>query len=104
MLENFDYNDKTQIYTIRPNTKFTTHIDIKLRIKYYIISYLRRMENEKRQASFDEIVLNILPLLKNGTTPENQTILSVLEDIAYHTGKNGWTLRKDAQLTLEGFL
>ena len=37
--------------------------------------------------SFDEIVLDILPLLKNGITPKNQTILSVLEDIGEHIGQ-----------------
>lgn len=31
---------------------------------------------------FDDIVLHILPLLKNGITPEKQTILGVLQDVA----------------------
>jgi hypothetical protein len=101
LLENFDYDDKTQKYTIRPNAKFTTHIDVKLRIKYYLISYLRRMENENKPAVFDDIVLNILPLLKNGTTPENQTILNVLETIAVRAGENKWKLKdKNPQLDL----
>ncbi len=39
------------------------------------------MERERKNPSFDEIVLHLLPLLKNRTTPENQTILTVLEDI-----------------------
>ena len=42
----------------------------------------------------DEIVLEILPLLKNGTTPQSQTILKVLEDIGQRTGDNYWTLKK----------
>jgi hypothetical protein len=104
LIENFDYDKETEIYTIKENKKFTAHIDVKLRIKYYLISYLRRMERQNKTAEFDEIVLNILPLLKNGTTPEKQTILNVLEDIAYRSGKNGWTIRKTAQLTLDGFI
>ncbi|MDR2426658.1 MAG: type I restriction enzyme HsdR N-terminal domain-containing protein [Endomicrobium sp.] len=104
LLEKFDYDEETEIYSIKENKKFTAQIDVKLRIKYYIISYLRRMERENKVVDFDEIVLNIMPLLKNGTTPKKQTILSVLEDIAYRSGKNGWTLRKNAQLTLEGLL
>ena len=43
---------------------------------------------------------NILPLLKNGTTPENQTILTVLEDIAERVGDNSWRLKREGQLSL----
>jgi hypothetical protein len=34
-----------------------------------------------------------MPLLKNGTTPEDQTILTVLEEIAEHVGEQGWRLQ-----------
>jgi len=37
-----------------------------------------------------------MPLLKNGLTPEEQTILSVLEDIAYRVGE-GWRLKAEGQ-------
>ncbi len=97
LLDKFDYNDKTEIFTIKKNKKFTTQIDIKLRIRYYLISYLRRMEREKTHPNFDDIILNIIPLLKNGVTPENQTILTVLEDIAEHIGNNSWKLKVNGQ-------
>ena len=100
LLDNFDYNDKTEIFTIKKNTKFKTHIDVRLRIKYYLISYLRRMERENKAPHFDEIVLAIIPLLKNGTTPENQTISNVLEDIADRIGEDGWKLKRIGQTTL----
>ena len=100
LLDNFDYDENNQLYTIKKNTKFKSQIDVKLRIKYYLISYLRRMEKEHKNPSFDEIVLNILPLLKNGTTPENQTILTVLEDIAERIGDNSWRLKREGQLSL----
>ncbi|WP_308253430.1 hypothetical protein [Geminocystis sp. GBBB08] len=58
------------------------------------------MERENKTTTFDEIVLNILPLLKNGTTPENQTILTVLEDIAEKVCENHWKLKGEGQLTL----
>ncbi len=93
LLDKLDYNDKTEIFTKKKNKKFTTHIDIKLRIRHYLISYLRRMEREKTHPNFDDITLNIIPLLKNGITPENQTILTVLEDIAEHIGNNSWKLK-----------
>lgn len=103
LMNNFDYDESTETFTIRENTKFTTHIDVRLRIKYYLTSFLRRMERENKSVTFDEIVLEIMPLLKNGTTPENQTILSVLEDIGQQSGDNYWTLKKkDIQLDLFG--
>lgn len=100
LLENFDYNATTEIFTIKKNTKFKTHIDVRLRIRYYLISYLRRMERENKAPHFDEIILAIIPLLKNGTTPENQTISNVLEDIAERIGEDGWRLKRTGQTTL----
>lgn len=100
LLDKFDYDDMTEQFTIRKNTKFATHVDVRLRIKYYLISYLRRMERENKIPHFDEIVLAILPLLKNGTTPESQTISNVLEDIAERVGQDGWRLKKEGQTTL----
>jgi hypothetical protein len=100
LLDNFDYNDTTKLFTLRKDTKFKTHVDVRLRIRYYLISYLRRMERENKNPTFDEIVFNILPLLKNGTTPENQTILKVLDDIGEHIGNDRWRLRKHGQQSL----
>ena len=96
LMNNFDYDEKTETFYIRKNTKFTTHIDVKLRIKYFLTSFLRRMERENKPVTFDEIILEVIPLLKNGTTPENQTVLSVLEDIGQRSGDNYWTLKKNS--------
>ena len=105
LMNNFDYDENTETFYIRKNKKFTTHIDVKLRIKYYLISFLRRMERENIPVTFDDIILEVIPLLKNGTTPENQTVLNVLEDIGQRTGDNYWTLKKNsAQLDLFGQL
>lgn len=98
LLGNFDYDEKTERFSIKKDTKFKSHIDVKLRIRYYLISYLRRMERENKSAHFDEIVLYILPLLKNGITPEHQTILNVLEDIAERTGDDSWRLKQEMTL------
>lgn len=100
LLDNFDYNETTEEFTIKKNTKFKTHVDVRLRIKYYLISYLRRMERENKSPHFDQIILEILPLLKNGTTPENQTVLNVLEDIAERVGQDSWRLKREGQETL----
>jgi 16S rRNA G966 N2-methylase RsmD len=100
LLEKFDYNEKTEIFSLRKDTKFRTHVDVKLRIRYFLTSFLKRMELQNKTATFDEIIFNILPLLKNGTTPENQTISKVLEDIGEHIGDNMWRLRKGGQQRL----
>ena len=100
-MSNFDYNETTEKYTLPKDTKFKTYVDLRLRIRYYLLSYLRRMEREKHNTTFDEIVLNIIPLLRNGITPEHQTILSVLEDIGKHIGNNTWCLKgEEGQLSL----
>jgi hypothetical protein len=102
LLEQFDFDDESEFFTIKKNAKFKTHLDVKLRVKYYLISYLRRLELSKKQyPTFDKIILHIMPLLKNGTTPENQTILSVLEDIAKQIGEGCWKLKTAGQQLLE---
>ena len=101
LMNNFDYDENSETFCIRKDTKFTTHIDVKLRIKYYLTSFLRRMERENKPVTFDEIIMEIIPLLKNGTTPENQTILSVLEDIGQRYGENYWILKKDNKNSIE---
>ena len=102
LMDMFDYDSETQKFKIRPNLKFRTNIDIKLRIRYYLYSFLRRMEIEKKNPTFDEIIFNIMPLLKNGKTPEHQTILSVLKDIGEHIGEDKWQLKNEQQLNLFG--
>lgn len=89
---NFDYDDRTKKFHIVHNTKIRSRIDIRLRIRYYLISYLRRMEKLGVFPTTDEIVWNIMPLLRNGNTPEDQTILTVLEEVATRHGDNRWRL------------
>jgi 16S rRNA G966 N2-methylase RsmD len=100
LLDRFEYNDVTEIFSLRKDTKFRTHVDVKLRVRYFLTSYLRRMELQNKTATFDEIIFNILPLLKNGTTPENQTILKILNDIGEHIGDNMWRLKRGGQQRL----
>ncbi|MDR2476378.1 MAG: type I restriction enzyme HsdR N-terminal domain-containing protein [Treponema sp.] len=101
LLDRFDYDANSEKYTIKKHTRFQTHIDARLRIQYYLISYLRRMEWENKNPSFNDIVLAIMPLLRNGSTPANQTILSVLEDIGEKTGQGAWRLKSKGQKPLE---
>ncbi|MGR9434773.1 DNA methyltransferase [Rhizobium leguminosarum] len=95
--DRFMYDEAEQKYHIKRNTKFKAHIDVRMRIRYFLLSYMRRMEMQKIRPSFDDIVLSIMPLLKNGITPEHQTIQSVLEDIAEPAGVDRWRLKNVGQ-------
>ncbi|MGA2296788.1 MAG: DNA methyltransferase [FCB group bacterium] len=100
LMDMFDFDRDSHLFTLKRDSKFMTQIDLNLRIRYYLISFLRRKELEHIFPSFDEIVLHIMPLLKNGLTPERQTILSVLEDIAETTGEDAWKLKQNGQNSL----
>jgi len=100
LMENFNYDDSTKKYHIIPDSKFKSLIDINLRVRYYLLSYMRRIEHQQYNPTFDDIVLNIMPLLKNGITPEKQTILNVLQQIAVRTDDGHWKLADRPQLNL----
>lgn len=97
LLADFDFHEDTQLFTIKQGGKFKTHVDVRLRIHYYLYSYLVRTEREGKVASFDDIILHTIPLLQNGTTPANQTVLNVLEDIGEHLGNDQWRLKRGGQ-------
>ena len=100
LLDTFDYDAKKDLFTIKKDAKFRTHIDLNLRIRYYLISFLRRREIENNLPTIDDICMHIIPLLKNGMTPEKQTILNVLEGLANKIGDDSWRLKKTGQQTL----
>ncbi len=97
LMQSFDYDEKDKNYHIKPDRKFKSRIPLQLRIRYFIVSYLKRLEHRGEQPTFDEVVLNIMPLLKNGITPERQTIQNVLEKIADRIGRDRWRLMKTEQ-------
>jgi 16S rRNA G966 N2-methylase RsmD len=100
LFEHFDYDNTADKFHIRKNKKFKTHINVHVRIRYFLISYLRRKKFEKIYPSTDQIILDIMPLLKNGTTPENQTILNVLETVADKIETDKWVIREVEQLNM----
>jgi hypothetical protein len=97
----FDYDELQQRYFIKKNTKFKAHIDVRLRIRYYLLSLLRQMAHQHTHPTFDQIVLSIMPLLKNGITPKDQTILGVLEVLAEPDTRGRWRLRQDGQTSFD---
>lgn len=103
LLDEFEYDNNTKKFSIRQNQKFKTKIPLDMRIKYFLLSYMKRKEYENIYPTTDDIILDIMLLLKNGITPENQTILRLLATIADEFGDNNWRLKKGGQLTLELF-
>jgi hypothetical protein len=95
LLRAFDYDSKTEKWHLKKNVKFRSNIDVNVRIEYLLRSYLTRMVREGKSADTDSIILHIMPLLRNGKTPEEQTILGVLEDIAIHSDKDCWRLKPE---------
>ncbi|HEX9198808.1 MAG TPA: hypothetical protein VF865_04570 [Acidobacteriaceae bacterium] len=100
LMETFEFDDKLKTFNLKTNKKFKTHIPLELRVRYFVVSFLKRMEHTHKNPTFDDIILNIMPLLKNGITPEQQTILNVLESIAERIGVDRWRLSKEGQQEL----
>ena len=98
--QSFDYDEKAKKYHIRADRKFKSHIPLYLRVQYFVISYLKRLEHRNENPTFDDVVLNIMPLLRNGITPERQTIQNVLERVGERVGRDQWRLRKTGQAEL----
>lgn len=92
-----EYEGKWQI---RPNTKIGSFIPLRERIRFYLMDFLQKMEREGKKATFDDIIQNVMPNLINGTTPKNQTILSVLEKVATSADGITWTLSSQNQSQL----
>ncbi len=97
LMQSFDYDRDTRRYHMRDDRKFKSHIPLELRVRYFIVSYLRRLEHRDEYPTFDEVVLHVMPLLKNGITPERQTILNVLKQVSEHIGKDRWRLMRTGQ-------
>ncbi len=98
----FDLDGETQKYHLPQNKKFKSAIPVELRLRYFLLSYLKRKRQEHVDPDFSEIVQNIMPMLKNGLTPEEQTILNVLKELAREMPTGRWRLREGGQMRLDG--
>jgi hypothetical protein len=89
-----------ELWHIKPERQVGNFIPSRLRIQYYVISYLRK----KGKANFDDIITTVLPRLTNGHRPSRDDIADVLKEIAIsHDGKN-WELRDPSTLAIQGVL
>lgn len=93
LLTVFEFDGVQGLWRIRPNTKLGSFIPLDKRIRFYLIDYLRRTQREGIDVTFDDVIFNVMPNLINGTTPTQQTILNVLEEIGTSSDGNHWTLK-----------
>jgi hypothetical protein len=100
LMQSYDFDQITKTFNLTTNKKFKAHIPLELRVRYFVISYLKRMQLSNINPTTDDIILYIMPLLKNGITPETQTILNVLEKIAERMGQDRWKLITGAQIEM----
>ena len=99
----FVFSDLDNLWRIRPNTKIGCFIPLEDRIRFYLLDYLQVMEREGREVPFDQIIFNVMPNLINGQTPQNQTILNVLEKVAFSSDGKYWRLGQgeNTQISLD---
>ena len=92
--------DNNNLWQIRSGSKVGNFIPPKDRIRYYVISYLRKVG----KANFDSIVTTILPLLINGHRPTKQDITDVLNEVATSYDGINWELKDLKSLAVQGVL
>jgi len=88
------------LWQIKAGRQVGNFIPPRLRIRYYVMSYLRKVG----KADLDSIITTIFPLLTNGHQPTREDITDVLKEVAIsHDGVN-WELRSDSELGVQGVL
>ena len=85
LTKEFAFDTESNIFRITSisSKKLGSYIPLSDRVRYYLISYLRK---EKR-ATLEELIPYILPRVINGETPSGQEILKELKSIAIYDGK-----------------
>ncbi|RDU72411.1 hypothetical protein CQA66_04945 [Helicobacter aurati] len=88
-------------YHLRENTSFSNYsIPLERRVEYLIRAILGRAKEQNVGIRFDDLVLNIIPLSKNGVQANNKIIRDILKEIAYENTETGEWKLKDKEATL----
>ncbi len=90
--QEFDFSEVDGQWHIRPDKKLGSYVPVEDRISFYVVDYLKRMQRLGRKATFDDIVQDVMPNLVNGAKPSTQSILKVLEVMAYSPDGKHWEL------------
>jgi len=96
--EAFDFDKEEGIWQIRVKANIGSHIPVESRIKFYLLSCLNRAKLENRKLTIDDIVMEVIPYLRNGITPSNQDIITELRKVANSTDNEHWTLDPSPQM------
>ena len=99
--QEFDHDETNQLWQVRPGRKLGCHIPLHERIRFYITDFLNQTARLGRRATLDDIVMAVLPKLKNGVQPTQQSIVEELRKIAEPTEGRFWTLRFEPQQAFE---
>lgn len=86
--------DENNLWQIKPQRQVGNFIPSRERIRYYVISYLRKVS----KASLDSIVTTILPLLINGHQPTRADIADVLNEVAISYDGVNWEIKDPSVL------
>lgn len=100
ILESDFEQGEDNLWQIKSGRQVGNFIPPRLRIRYYVIGYLRKVD----KAKFDAIWSTITPLLTNGHEPTKDDISDVLKEVAIsHDGVN-WELKDLSVLGVQGVL
>lgn len=94
--ESFVFSDLDESWQIPKNTKLGSFVPLSERIRYYLTDRFRQAQRKGELLTFDILAQDVLPQLINGETPDNQTILGILRQIAYSQDQVHWELRSGA--------
>ena len=100
--DTFDYDD-ARTYRVKPGKKLGYHIPMDQRIRFYVIDYLNQVERANQKATIDDIVLHVLPKLKNGEQPRKQRIIAEVNKVAKPVEGKYWARWVDPQQVFDVF-
>jgi hypothetical protein len=99
--QEFDYDPEEKTWHVKPGRKLGCHIPLEYRIRFYITDFLNQSVRLGKPATIDDIVLTILPKLKNGAQPTEQLIVREIRKIASPVEGKYWALWDDPQQLFE---
>jgi 16S rRNA G966 N2-methylase RsmD len=95
----YRFDDNIKRWMLRDDIEMSVAVPMALRIQLYLHNYMYQKEFENITPSLEEIIASVMPNLKNGTTPDRETVIAVLRTMAEPLGDGGWRLiREDRTL------
>jgi hypothetical protein len=97
LTQEFSYDAENKCWHVKPGRKLGCHIPLNDRIRFYVTDFLNHAVRIGKRATIDDIVLNVLPKLKNGVQPQKQRIIEEIRKIASPVEGKFWMLRDEPQ-------